>query len=380
MTKIRSRFSWRRQRPTDDDSPTEQHSRQNGDDSLPSSPSWQIAASSQTPPARPFPSGVEVLSDCLDAVVDICFVHGLTGDRLGTWTASGQATPWPQTLLPPRLGKARILTYGYDAYILRPVASTNRLIDHAANLLNDLTTDRASSHASTRPLVFVAHSLGGLVVKQAILLSQNNPELHLRGVFDCTKGIIFMGTPHRGSWMAVWAQIPALALRVAKSSKSLLDVLETGNPLLEDVQVRFWQMVREQREGGRRLEITCFFEELPLPAVGTVVSKASATLEGYTSFSIHANHRDMARFATADDSGFKKLLGELVRWETEINTAAGQSTRPMEEVQIGKPASWSFHNHGPGNQFNAPGGVQNISNGSGNRFAGATFSGPVQFG
>ena len=155
---------------------------------------------SKTPSAPCFPDGVKILHDCPNATVDICFIHGLTGDRESTWTADGQSTPWPKTLLPPKLNKARILTYGYDAYIVRKgVAGSNRLIDHAANLLHDLTTDRSSSNASSRPLIFVAHSLGGLVCKKAILLSRNNPEAHLCGIFNCVKGVIFMGTPHKGS-------------------------------------------------------------------------------------------------------------------------------------------------------------------------------------
>jgi len=252
-------------------------------------------------------------------MVDICFVHGLTGDRDSTWTASGQSAPWPKTLLPPELDKARILTHGYDAYVVRgSVASANRLVDHATNLLHDLTTNRICCKASRRPLIFIAHSLGGLVCKEAILLSRNNPEHHLRGIFDCTKGIVFMGTPHKGSWMAAWAKIPTSAIGLVKATnKSLLEVLETNNQFLESIQVRFWAMIREQRESGRRLEVTCFFEELPLPVAGLVVSKESATLEGYNSISIHANHRDMVRFASADDNGFKRLLGELIRWESQ---------------------------------------------------------------
>ncbi|KAK4119713.1 hypothetical protein N657DRAFT_540442, partial [Parathielavia appendiculata] len=238
---------------------------------------------SESPPVPSFLDRVKVLRDCPDATVDICFVHGLTGDRESTWTADGQSAPWPKTLLPPKLSRARILTYGYDAYIVRKgVAGSNRLIDHAANLLHDLTTDRSSSDASSRPLIFVTHSLGGLFCKKAVLLSRNNPEAHLRSIFDCIKGILFMGIPHKGSWMADWAKIPASIVGLVKSAnKSLLGILETDDQLLESTQVEFWSMVRGLREGGRGLEVTCFFEELPLPGVGKAVSKESATLEGY---------------------------------------------------------------------------------------------------
>jgi protein SERAC1 len=77
-------------------------------------------------------------------------------------------------------------------------------------------------------------------------------------------------------------------------------------------------MIREQRESGRRLEVTRFFEELGLPGVGKVVSKESATLEGYNAFSIHANHCNMVKFGSADDNGFRRLLGELMRWIREV--------------------------------------------------------------
>lgn len=275
---------------------------------------------SGTPAVPPFPDGIKVLHDCASATVDICFVHGLMGDRESTWTAPGQSAPWPSTLLPPRLRGARILTYGYDAYVVqRSVASMNRLIDHATNLLNHLTTDRALCGASSRPLIFVAHNFGGLVCKKAILCSRNNPEVHLRGLFECTRGIVFMGTPHRGSWMADWIRMPASALGLFKSvNKSLFEILEMDSQLLEAIQVDFLAMIREQREGGRPLEVTCFFEELPLWKDRKAVSKESATFEGYNSISIHANHSNMVKFASAGDNGFTSVLGELVRWKSQI--------------------------------------------------------------
>ncbi|EXL39109.1 hypothetical protein FOCG_18272 [Fusarium oxysporum f. sp. radicis-lycopersici 26381] len=267
-----------------------------------------------------FPDGVEILVDPPDADVDICFIHGLTGNRTSTWTARGQPAPWPKTLLTSELPKACILTYGYDAYVVsKSVASSNRLIDHATNLLTDLTNDRRRRNASSRPLIFVVHSLGGLVCKEAILLSRNNPNRSRQDFFTHIKGVVFMGTPHKGSWMADWSGIPAKALGLVKSTnRSLLEVLETNNDYLQSIHAKFLSMMREQREAGRQLEVACFFEELPLSTVGKVVSKESATFEGYDPITIHANHVDMVKFGSAEETGFKRVVGELTAWKSEI--------------------------------------------------------------
>ena len=135
------------------------------------------------------PYGILVWHDCPYATVDICFVHGLTGDRDRTWTANSQKQPWPRTMLPPELPNARILTYGYDAYFMSEgVSSGNRLSDHARNLITELTTNR-SRDAQNRPIIFVVHSLGGLIIKKGLLLSQDNRDDHLKSIFKCTKGI-----------------------------------------------------------------------------------------------------------------------------------------------------------------------------------------------
>ncbi|KAH6889200.1 hypothetical protein B0T10DRAFT_48441 [Thelonectria olida] len=352
-----------------------------------------------------FPDGVQVWYTCEDATVDICFIHGLSGNRNKTWTPKGLSTPWPKALIPPKLPRARILTYGYDAYVVRKPASSNRLIDHANNLLNDVTTERLSSGAASRPIIFVAHSLGGLVCKAALITSRNNPETHLQNMFKCTKGIAFMGTPHGGSWAAGWAKVPARAISPFKSmNRSLLDVLDTSDQCLEWIQASFLSMVRELRESGRNLAITCFFEELAMSGF-KIVPKESATFDGYSSFSIHADHRSMVKFSSQDDNGFKRLLGELMRWEAELDNVATASqprrgderldtqTKParheIDEVSITNSSrprqhsgSANFYNSGQAQQFtnNATGGTQNITMGNGPQFAGATITGNLNFG
>ncbi|RSL50958.1 hypothetical protein CEP53_008623 [Fusarium sp. AF-6] len=271
-------------------------------------------------PTTTFPDGIDVWHDPDNAKVDICFIHGLTGDRDDTWTAQHQPEPWPKSLLVAKLRDARILTYGYDAYVLRTsVASSNKLIDHATNLVSDLANDRLVANANSRPLIFVCHSLGGLVCKKAILLSRISPEPHLRDIFDSLKGVLFMGTPHKGSWIADWSKIPASGLGVVKSTnQNILTVLRTDDQLLEAIQRDFLGMLRQMGEEQQRIQITCFFEELPLLGVGLVVTKDSATFEGYTPLSIHANHSNMVKFSSDRDTGFKRVAGELMRWTSQL--------------------------------------------------------------
>jgi protein SERAC1 len=269
-----------------------------------------------------FPDGIEILHDCADATVDICFVHGLMGNRDSTWTAPGRSEPWTKTLLPPMLPTARILSYGYDAYVVRTsVAGSNGVEQHANNFLLDLKNARSDNNASQRPIIFVAHSLGGIVCKRAILLSRNRRDDQrdpLRFLFESTKGIIFMGTPHQGAWMAKWANIPAHAVGLVKSTnRSLLEILQSSNQFLQSIQDDFWSMIRQHCQGDKPIEVTCFYEELPMPVAGLIVSRDSATLAGYNHYSIYANHSGMVKFESANDSGFKRVFGELKEWTSD---------------------------------------------------------------
>lgn len=74
----------------------------------------------------------------------IIFIHGLTGDREKTWSAKDAASPWPQTLLPAKVPNARILTFGYNAYVAdwQGIVAQNRIGNHSMNLLNAVATYR----------------------------------------------------------------------------------------------------------------------------------------------------------------------------------------------------------------------------------------------
>ncbi|KAM7187803.1 Alpha/Beta hydrolase fold [Rhypophila sp. PSN 637] len=133
-------------------------------------------------------------------VADIILVHGLNGRRMRTWTLDNCC--WPRDLLPRTLPGTRIMTFGYDSAVVRSTGtSTNSVGLHAGSLLSDLSARRKDN--PQRPIIFIGHSLGGIVIKEALCkASEAGSPSYQKQIFDSTYSIIFLATPHRGSGYA----------------------------------------------------------------------------------------------------------------------------------------------------------------------------------
>ncbi|KAI1170200.1 Alpha/Beta hydrolase protein [Nemania sp. FL0916] len=286
-----------------------------------------------------FPSGIKLLHCPLNSTVDIVFVHGLTGNREGTWTAHNALQPWPGSLLPFKLPTARILTFGYDAGVVgwTGMVSQSRIANHAGNLLAALATYREEDNTNERPIIFVCHSLGGLVCEDALVTAKDRPA-HIRNILHSTRGIIFLGTPHHGAGLARWAELLARHLGIVKQmNDKILDVLKRDSEVLARIQDSFHTMIRAHNEEGRPpIEMTCFYEEIPVLGVGLIVPQHSAILPGYIPIGIHANHMDMTKFAAADDPGFIAVTGELRRWIKSLTAGAASGSADPATARASK--------------------------------------------
>ena len=147
--------------------------------------------------------------------MDIVLVHGLNGEPQRSWTAKN-GVYWPTDLLPQSLrnAHANVLVYGYNADVYakrhdrRP--SDNFIHQHAQTLVTLLTHYRKSEESTRHPIIWVAHSLGGILAKRALLYSNDVRAQHHeddRSIFVSTYGIIFLGTPHTGSDAATWGHV-----------------------------------------------------------------------------------------------------------------------------------------------------------------------------
>ena len=221
--------------------------------------------------------GVRVLFDSGNsAYVDIVFVHGLTGDAYNTWLHKETGVHWPSELLGQDIPDSRILSFGYDADVVNILgggpASNSRLSNYAESLVGKLVRERERSQTERRKIIFVAHSLGGLVTEQALTHSKNSAEPHLNQVERHTIGIVFLGVPHCGSDLEAWATVGRRMISIFKrTNKDILSVLNPDSEMLHMVENSFHTNLRQRKYDP--IGIVGFYEEHAMVGVGEVTAQ-----------------------------------------------------------------------------------------------------------
>ena len=148
---------------------------------------------------------------------DVIFVHGLGGHARGTWHPQekhGGDNFWP-TWLGEDLKDVGVWSLGYEVEPFKWKGNSMPLADRATNILDLLD----SYGIGERPLIFITHSLGGLLVKQMLRNARDYGKWN--AIASQTKGIVFLSTPHSGSDMASWIKHIGGILRTTVSVEEL---------------------------------------------------------------------------------------------------------------------------------------------------------------
>ncbi|KAF8538735.1 Alpha/Beta hydrolase protein, partial [Trichophaea hybrida] len=195
-------------------------------------------------------------SDCCSVVA----VTGLAGHPFGSWRSRLTNRMWLQDFLRKEIPNIRILTYGYNSQLVGPNSTEFRMLDHRRHFVQELRNSRSS--IAKRPIIFLGHSLGGILVLQTLLQCKN--QILNRDLFDLTSAIFFFGTPHNGLHTAeLEAMVNDMASKPESTASILLQQLRQGSEFLEsqaDELVDIWP--------GRR--IVSFYELLETPTVRRV--------------------------------------------------------------------------------------------------------------
>ncbi|KAN0102725.1 hypothetical protein V8E51_011038 [Hyaloscypha variabilis] len=293
----------------------------------------------------------------LNPTVDIVAVHGLnptnTKDHaVATWTDSKSGHLWLRDALPDSQPSARVLLYSYNS---SPALGNDkdRFIWQANDFLECLRLNRRKD--PNLPLIMVGHSLGGILIKQALINAQNN--LKYKDIKQATFGLMFFGTPHSGPTDDLKVKFGKACVGIAQSmpwkvSNDIMEALKKGS-LFSDILSEHWRHQLEQ------YQIISFYE-----GVGNLVPRESAVfgLDGRreNQVKLNATHSDMCRFNPSvekDKDNYFLVEGNMAdlcsKYPKLIDSLRALSYNPRFEkisVQHQKSLQWMWNDDedGPG--------------------------------
>ena len=249
----------------------------------------------------------------------------MNGHPYHTWTSEKSKIFWPGQLLPSILEeeKARVLVYGYDADVtsFTDGVSKDKIHNHAEHLIAELSANRRRQKATERPIIFIAHSLGGLVVKRALIYSSGvhgSKTAHLRFISVSTYGILFLGTPHRGSNIAEWGSRlewicgAILPSSVVDTQPQLVNALKANSETLQNIDRQFIQL-------ASRFCIFFFHEGKPTNLKGILryivdEESASPNIQDVERASIQQDHSHICKFENDRAPGFDLVTDAIQRY------------------------------------------------------------------
>jgi predicted alpha/beta hydrolase family esterase len=243
--------------------------------------------------------------------------------------------------LPKACPTARILSFGYNSKFVSffpvfrskdPVAKETTIDSYSSSLLQDLSNLRERTETpKDRPIIFVAHSLGGLVVSNAVA-GDKGVNKEGKSISDSTFGILFLGTPFEGSKKAEWETLGGRLKNIIPSIKTVdLKDLKDRSAKLQSINAALQIYVKDRDRRATPLYIACYFEEFPTYKngidMGHIVTKESASFQNADIvLPIPGNHDTMCKFAAPYVPGYERVSGQLSQWIKDLKPKAAQDS------------------------------------------------------
>jgi hypothetical protein len=195
------------------------------------------------------------------SALDIVFIHGLTGDAVGTWK-SGSDEYWPKWLCEKYAGVS-VHALNYPSSVFGKWAKKEmNLHERAHNMLEQL----AANGIGKRPIVFVCHSLGGLLAKEMLRTSRESAEDGWHKIGESARLVAFLATPHTGASLAT-----VIKLAFPRLSSTHLSLLTNDSGYLTSLN----QSYRDIAIAGNITTVS-YYEKYKTKDIALVVSPESA--------------------------------------------------------------------------------------------------------
>lgn len=242
---------------------------------------------------------------------------------------------WPVWLAEEdALSSYRIFTYGYNSDFKGAGTNLN-IIDFAKDLLFQMlvfSDGFGEDHVPVgrHPIIFVAHSMGGLVVKKAYVLGKHDGQY--AHIISKTYGIMFLATPHRGAHYAKILNNILSTAPLGAPPKAYVEDLDTHSRTLQDINEQFRTLCGD-------LSLVSFFETLKTSfgiTKSLVVEKESGVL-GYpqeTSNPLNADHHTICKFKSREDRNYITVKSLLKLWASKLSQLRASSKYHAQRFSV----------------------------------------------
>ncbi|KAI0468423.1 hypothetical protein F4859DRAFT_516973 [Xylaria cf. heliscus] len=274
-------------------------------------------------------SFLKILVDPPEANIDIIAIHGLNpvnnkSHAEATWTSEGKL--WLRDFLPQRVPRARICLFGYNSNIAFG-SSIAGVREQGENILNCLQQIRIDD--PHRPLIFVCHSLGGLLIKTALVHAKADSTYEQ--IWKSTFGLVFFATPQQGGNHANIGDVMAGIVRcvLRNPANTFMAALKSNSILLNMITDDFRQMLED-------FQILSFYETRPLGSLGIIVDHKSAVLglpgTRERQVPVEADHKSICKFASREDLQYRRVENNIALMISRATSLASRQGRNGEEA------------------------------------------------
>ncbi|KAI9891857.1 MAG: hypothetical protein M1814_002242, partial [Vezdaea aestivalis] len=155
-------------------------------------------------------------------VIDCVVIHGWGGHAFGSFKERGGQFMWLRDDIPSLFPQLRIWLYGYESKLTdeTSIESVDDWCHTFCNLLVDLRA-KTKTDQRKRPLIFIVHSLGGWIFKEAMVELSRRSDPKAKDTVKCTYGALFFGVPSQG--MNVEALATMVGQKPQRATIALLD-------------------------------------------------------------------------------------------------------------------------------------------------------------
>ncbi|KAL3278703.1 hypothetical protein HHI36_016237 [Cryptolaemus montrouzieri] len=148
---------------------------------------------------------------------------------------------WPRDWLSDDCNDLRVIGINYETTLSKwnffcpHISGKTNIEEQSVKLLTNLLV----AGVGTRPVVWVTHSMGGLLVKNILCKAFYSSDPRTHQLVKNTKGIVFYSTPHLGSNLASFNPASQLVLRLSIEVQDLRE----NSPFLLDIHDRFLKII-----------------------------------------------------------------------------------------------------------------------------------------